>query len=264
MDKIFCILFLLLSPQFILAQVILATPGGGILSTSDGTILQTEPPCGILVVTDVDDNSYNTVAIGTQCWLDKNLATTRYNDGTTIPGQSASPSGQQYVYLWGDQASNKATYGLLYNWYAVDNNPATSMASNGGKNVCPDGWHVPGATEWDNLANYLGGAGVAGGKMKSVTGWTGTNVDATNSSGFTALPGGVFSGGFWNKGTQAYFWSTYYQTRALPNAKGYSFDVKGYYLDIGYGGLSLVGWATPDTDPCTPNMGFSVRCIKDQ
>jgi uncharacterized protein (TIGR02145 family) len=93
-----------------------------------------------------------------------------------------------------NEASYKATYGALYNWYALD------TTSNGGKNVCPTGWHMPSDDDWTTLTTYLGGATVEGGKLKETgtTHWTGLNTGATNETGFTALPGGAidFAGPF--------------------------------------------------------------------
>jgi len=72
----------------------------------------------------------------------------------------------------------------LYNWYVVA--PTT------GKKLIA-GWHVPTGAEWYTLINYLGGVSVAGGPLKEIgfSHWVSPNYGATNSSGFTALPGGV-------------------------------------------------------------------------
>lgn len=66
------------------------------------------------------------------------------------------------------------------------------MASNGGRNICPIGWHVPSDAEWTTLTTYLGGESAAGGKLKEsgTTHWTTPNLGATNETGFTAFPGG--------------------------------------------------------------------------
>ena len=93
------------------------------------------------IVTDAEGNVYKTVKIGTQTWMAENLKATKYNDGTAIPNVTvnatwaALTSGACSDYS--NTPANSTTYGRLYNWYAVDNNPATNVASNGGKNVCP-------------------------------------------------------------------------------------------------------------------------------
>jgi uncharacterized protein (TIGR02145 family) len=200
-------------------------------------------------VTDVDGNVYNTVQIGGQCWMAENLATETYNDGSAIPtGLSDSAwvsatSGAFAVYV--DNPANKGTYGLLYNWYAVADP----------RSICPAGWHVPTDGEWTELTDHLGGAGVAGGQMKT-TGtvlssglWGPPNTGATNSSGFSGLPGGFrdgYSGSYGYLGIHGVWWSstehaTYYAwyrrlTSDYPDVNSPT-NVKAY--------------------------GFSVRCVRD-
>ena len=141
-------------------------------------------------VTDIDSNVYHTVTIGTQVWMVENLKTTRYNDGQEIPLVTDTVSWENLTspgYSWfNNDTVFKKSYGALYNWYTV----------NTGK-LAPAGWHVPTLTEWNTLAAFLGGNTTAGGKMKSTgtiesdTGlWYSPNTNATNSSGFTAIPGG--------------------------------------------------------------------------
>jgi uncharacterized protein (TIGR02145 family) len=140
--------------------------------------------CG--TVTDIDGNVYQTVVIGSQCWMKENLKTTRFNDGTSIPlvtnfNQWHYSHGPAYCYYNNDSASYKSIYGPLYKGYT----------HNYGQ-VCPLGWHVPTIAEWDTLITFLLGETVAGGKLKA-TGtqyWIAPNTGATNESGFTALPGG--------------------------------------------------------------------------
>ncbi|MBM3919014.1 MAG: hypothetical protein FJ344_05895, partial [Sphingomonadales bacterium] len=99
-----------------------------------------------------------------------------------------------------------ALYGKLYNWYSV----------NDSRGLCPVGWHVPSDAEWTTLTDFLGGTSVAGGKMKSTAiqptsgGWISPNTGATNSSGFTGLPGGYRSsgGGVNNLGDGGGWWSS--------------------------------------------------------
>ena len=100
-------------------------------------------------VTDVDGNSYNTVVIGTQTWMAENLKTTRLNDGTSIPLVTSSTtwgtlSTPAYCWYNNDEATNKVTYGALYNWYTAKS----------GK-LCPSGWHIPSDDEWTTLTDLF-------------------------------------------------------------------------------------------------------------
>lgn len=144
------------------------------------------------------------VTIGTQVWSLKNLDVATYRNGDPIPQVSDSATWFNLTtgaWCWynNDSATYAATYGRMYNWYAV-NDP---------RGLAPVGWHVPSDAEWTTLTNFLGGSSVAGGSMKSTTGWTSPNTGATNSSGFTGLPGGyrynfsIFSGAE----IYAFFWS---------------------------------------------------------
>jgi len=158
-------------------------------------------------VTDIDGNTYETLLIGAQLWMTENLKTTRFADGSVIPNelgdctvwtQLTTPSWCAY----NNDPANETIYGKLYNgWTAADS-----------RNACPTGWHVPELYEYISLTDYLGGSTVAGGKMKDQLGWNVPNVGASNSSGFTAVPGGVkcFSGtssGFSDLGFNSYWWS---------------------------------------------------------
>ena len=141
-------------------------------------------------ITDVEGNSYKTVTIGTQTWMAQNLKVSKYNDGTPMSNVKDSIEWSKlttgaWCYYNKDEKNN-AKYGKLYNWYAV------SKTTNGNKNVCPTSWHVPTDAEWMVLTDYLGGITVAGGKLKEVgtTSWNSPNTDATNTSLFSALPGG--------------------------------------------------------------------------
>lgn len=157
-------------------------------------------------VTDSDGNVYNTVTIGTQVWMAENLRTTKYKDNTAIPlvtDNTAWTNLSTPGYCWynNDAATNKSTYGALYNWYTV----------NTGK-LCPTGWHVPTDAEWSTLTTCLGGVGVAGGKLKEAgtSHWMSPNVGATNETGFTALPSGYrYAGGtFEYNGLGGWWWSS--------------------------------------------------------
>ncbi len=116
-------------------------------------------------ITDIDGNLYKTVNIGNQQWMAENLKVTRYNDGTAIQN---IPDNTKWSNLttgawtyYNNDGANNTKYGKLYNWYAV------SETSNGNKNVCPTGWHVPADAEWIVLTDYLGGD--AGAKIRVAT-----------------------------------------------------------------------------------------------
>jgi len=199
-------------------------------------------------VTDIDNNTYPIITIGTQTWMAENLRTNKYSDGSSIPLVTAANSwsvGTTPKMCWynNDQATYMANkYGALYNWYAV--NPTT----NGNKNVCPTGWHVPADGEWTTLTDYLGGLSVAGGKMKSIQYWTSPNTGATNESGFSGVSGGYRynDGTFSNVGDDGYWWSS--TQNSTTNA---------WFLYLGYFNGDVYRDATNKV------RGFSVRCIKD-
>jgi uncharacterized protein (TIGR02145 family) len=191
-------------------------------------------------VTDADGNVYNTVIIGTQCWMKENLKTTKYNDSTAIPNVTDNTAWVQlstpgYCFYNNDVATYKNTYGALYNWYAV----------NTGK-LCPAGWHVPSDAEWQVLVDYLGGDHVAGGKLKSTSGWNSPNTGATNSSGFTALPGGNRGDGSWYKGYSGTWWSS---TEEI--------STHAWERNLGWNSSDMYKYASGKYD------GYSVRCVRD-
>lgn len=131
-------------------------------------------------VTDYDGNVYTEIQIGNQVWLKENIKSLHYSDGTPIPG----------VVSYNDDPANAEIYGRLYTWQAAMRN----SIQEGAQGVAPDGYHVASDAEWTQLENYLGGAAVAGGKMKEagLEHWFSPNTGADNSSGFSALPGGEY------------------------------------------------------------------------
>jgi len=209
---------------------------------------------GTYKLADVDGNQYGVVKIGTQVWMAENLKSTKYNDGTVIPNVTvdatwaALTTGAYCDY--DNTPSNATTYGRLYNWYAVDNNAATKVASNGGKNVCPTSWHVPSDAEWTTLTDYLGGEAVAGDKLKEtgLTHWIDPNTGATNETGFTALPGGYRyrDGTYYANGYNGLWWSSTEHSTTI--AWGRTMDYTDADVYRGY-----YDW----------RYGFSVRCVRD-
>jgi uncharacterized protein (TIGR02145 family) len=196
-------------------------------------------------MTDQDGNVYKTVTIGSQTWMAENLRTTKYNDGTSIPNVTFAiewrvlTTGAYCNYINTTSNDSIATYGRLYNWYAV----------NTGK-LAPKGWHVPTNDEWITLTTYIGGTSVAGGKLKEIgtTHWISPNTGATNETGFTALPGSYcyYNGTFGSFGDFGNWWS------ANEDNSQYAW---GYYMDCNR--CSIVSFNFNKED------GFSIRCVKD-
>ena len=194
-------------------------------------------------MTDIDDNDYNTITIGTQVWMKENLKTTHYSDGTLIPlvtdnyvwGTLSTPG---YCWYNNDQIGyNK--YGIIYNGYTVET----------GK-LCPTGWHVPTEDEWVSLVNNLGGTDIAGGKLKEIgtTDWINPNMGATNDIGFSALPGGTHSENneFWYLGQYAMWWTSSSES-----------STRLTYILIGNSSTRI------SIDNTGKRYGFSVRCLKN-
>ncbi len=195
-----------------------------------------------------DGTVYQTVTIGNQEWMAENL---KYLPSVVRGVQHENPLDfapisltTPYYYVYGydgedvaaaKQTTNYNTYGVLYNWQAA-------------LTACPAGWHLPGDDEWTALTDYLGGFLVAGSKLKEVgtAHWESPNSDATNESGFTALPGGFVSSTSLDIGQQGFWWSateniTNYAWSRLLNTSGSSMGVNHHRME----------------------HGFSVRCVKD-
>ena len=206
-------------------------------------------------VTDIDGNTYQSVIICSQVWTKSNLNVSKYSDGTPIP-QVTDPTAWANLTTgawcyYNNDAANGTTYGKLYNWYATAGiYDAASLANPTlRKKLAPTGWHVPSDAEWTTLTTCLGGESLAGGKMKE-TGtahWDSPNTGATNSSGFTGLPGGYrYDDAFGNIGYSGLWWSSseYYTAYA-------------WYRDLDY--------SDGDADRYVNDKiyGFSVRCLRD-
>jgi len=229
--------------------------------SGDFSTVSTLVPSGDAVVnnefiacSDNNGNNYGVVTIGSQIWMAENLKTTQFNDGTPIDyWDSGAWSTTLPAFCWfnanpfaGDSLGYINTYGLLYNWYTVDS------ASNGNKNICPVGWHIPSDAEWLNLQNYLGGTTFSGSKLKETGNnhWVLPNNDATNETGFTALPTGyrLWNGTFLNVGYYSYWWS---KTPDISNPN-FAWYFGCYYDNASFDGSSY-----------DKKSAYSIRCIKD-
>jgi uncharacterized protein (TIGR02145 family) len=204
-------------------------------------------------ISDIEGNSYKTVLIGKQEWMAENLKVSKYNDGSSIPNITdrilwKTTKSNAWAYpieaIEGEKYNKK--FGKLYNWYTVD------LKTNGNKNVCPTGWHVPSDAEWTILTDYLGGPSVAGGKMKEVglTTWNSPNAGATNISLFTSISGGYRAddGVEINVGFGAGYWSTTVYDHDTLNAWFVNLsDTETSATRLGF----------------SKKFGFSIRCLKD-
>ncbi len=202
-------------------------------------------------LTDINGTYYSSIIINGQEWMRKNLAVTKYRNGDPIQTGLSNATWQSTTSgaysIYNNDAANNTTYGKLYNWYAV----------NDSRGLCPTGWHVPSDEEWTNLINYLDPnqnliyvtqSSIAGGKLKSITGWMTPNLGATNVSGFSALPGGYrgTSGSFGSLTNLGYWWNS------TDSVNGGSFMRKLRYDNSNIYRASA-----------SKQTGFSVRCLKD-
>ena len=209
--------------------------GSALLFTTEASMTST--------VMDIDSNVYQTIKIGNQWWMAENLKVTHYRNGVAIPNVTDGN-------VWGGLTTGAycssfndnmrvATYGRLYNWFAVSDS----------RNIAPAGWHVATDAEWQTLIDYLGGGAVAGGKMKEIgtTHWISPNA-GTNESGFSALPGGFRTslGYFGSLGYWAIFWSSTW----------YDSD-QAWYRELLYDYPNALREYGPKGE------GASVRCVKN-
>lgn len=185
---------------------------------------------------EIGGKTYRTVTIGSQTWLAENLD---FKFSGCNIGGSGTPSTPNAWYYNNNEATygwEGKKYGLLYNWRAV-------KLLNDNRSTLIPGWHISSTTEWDTLANTVGGASTAGTVLKSATDWTsGAGTDVYE---FTAFPSGYYYGSFGNLGSCASFWtSTDYS----------SGDAYSRRLDTG---TSL------NSRNSDKNDGYSIRLVKD-
>jgi uncharacterized protein (TIGR02145 family) len=190
-------------------EIIVKVPVGAETGSVSVTINSTKSNDVDFKVTGIQSSEY--VTIGSQVWMTKNLNVDRYRNGDVIPqvtdsAQWANIKTGAWCYIY-NNPSNGQKFGRLYNWYAV-NDP---------RGLAPEGWHVATDTEWSILSNYLGGASLAGGKLKEsgTTHWQSPNSGATNQSGFFALPGGYR---YENKSFDGFTTNGYWWTASESNS----------------------------------------------
>ncbi|HQK70472.1 MAG TPA: FISUMP domain-containing protein [Bacteroidales bacterium] len=200
-------------------------------------------------ISDIQNNLYSTVTIGSQVWMAENLRTTRYNDNSLIPNVKESSNWINLstpAYCWFGNDANKADWGALYNWFTVQTG-----------RLCPTGWHVPTDDDFKTLELYLNLSPEQvgswywrgtdqGSRLKSTSGWD-EGENGTNSSGFSALPYGyrfAGNGDFNGLGILTYWWSSDY------------YDEYAIYRRIDGNESGIYRYAT------SKKGGKYVRCIK--
>lgn len=197
------------------------------------------------IVSDIDENVYQTVKIGHQWWMAENLTTTKYADGSPIPdgtghGNINNESNPEYWFAYEGDLNNVSAHGRLYTYYVTASE----------KNVCPDGWHVATDEDWKELVGYAtnnGYAGQEGVALKADYAWIlGAGVDAF---GFEAIPSGFRGslGQYIQKGSNAYFWTSsgFDGTSAWRYSLSYNSPSVSRFNDI-------------------KKSAFSVRCVADE
>lgn len=209
------------------------------------------PPCGTdLTAIDNDNNTYQTVRIGCECWTKSNLRTTTYSDGSDVAFARAYSS-QAYP----DTTANKANFGLLYTWYSAVNvaegndtaEPEVKTASGSGypyvQGVCPEGWAIPSMAQYYNAVSTV--ANIDGMKSTDINKWLPEHA-GTDESGFSAVGAGFYNAGlgFESLLGKTWFWS---YDQNIHTAQSASI---GYYCN------EMLNEEQPK------GMGFSVRCIK--
>ena len=229
---------------------------------------------GLSTVTDYDGNVYNTVKIGTQCWMKQNLRTTHYANGGVIqPGNNNQPSTTAYYYYNNTNSEIPLSLrGYLYNWAAAMHGAAsTDNVPSGVQGICPNGWHLPSYSEGWELINYLRSqsyyyCGSSSSNIARALAYTsywksssnscaiGNSLSANNASGFSAVPAGdwisIDDQGFsWNT-YSAYFWTTT-QSSVISGARFFHLENdRSDYSNILNSGASMYS-----------DCGLSIRCV---
>lgn len=210
-------------------------------SKNDPTSFDTETTTGSI---DWMSGHYETIKIGNQWWMAENLHTNGYRNGDVIYKITDSltwlnaRAGALCVYDNISDISYWWEYGYLYNWHATKNT----------RGIAPPGWHIPSKEEWDILIAYLGGIDNAGRVMKEagLTHWKEPNPDASNESGFTALPSGLRSDIYEQFGETAIFWTA-----------TESDEQSAICISLSYENNEVLYSVRRKED------GLSIRCVKD-
>ena len=223
-------------------------------------------PCLVTpTVMDYDGNVYNTVQIGSQCWMKENMRATHYSDGTSIDGGGSNSYTIPYYYDFSTSGVELPLRGLLYNWpAAMHGNSSSNTSPSGVQGICPTGWHVPSDLEWTQLLTYLGNqfpylcdydSTYIAKSLAATSGWNNYNESCTvgysqatnNATGFSAYPAGYSISNYYSYlGQSAFFWSS----TEIDN-----FGALARYLNYGQEYVTRKNFSK--------FLGYSVRCLHD-
>ncbi len=251
---------------------------GSAVSGEDGSLINNTitrnwpTQCG--TVTDYDGNVYHTVRLGEQCWMRENLRTTHYADGTAIASSSNTSTTVPYYYR--NTSLDVVQYGLFYNWAALMNGAEQTNANPSGvQGVCPNGWHVPSAAEWQELSDFVNsiphyrcgtGSGSVAKALASRTGWRnssnacapGNNQATNNASGFNAMPAGLYTYNY-NNYSEGAARACFSSATGSPRCS--SEHIVVYFLWYDSNSLSLGDCINYYSNT---RSGYSVRCVLDE
>lgn len=215
---------------------------------------ETKPANETGTVTDIENNVYKTVKIGSQWWMAENLKVKKFRNSNLIPQSQSSTDWVNTIPACCLYDNNAAAPGLLYNFYALTDT----------NNIAPAGWHIPTDEEWKTLEKTLGMSASEADKfswrgtteasklkIEAPEGWTRFgDIWSDNESGFTALAGGcrLYNGTWADPGLFAtgFWWtSTIYDNN------------EAYYRYLDYKSSQIF------RSHVSQNYGMSIRCVKD-
>jgi uncharacterized protein (TIGR02145 family) len=187
--------------------------------------------------------TYQTVVIGDQTWLARNL-------NYAVAGSKC----------YDDDPANCTKYGRLYDWstaMGLESSCNDSFCSDQimekHQGICPNDWHIPNETDWDELMKAVGGSSTAGINLKAAIGWdncgpsnSGSSYVCEDTYNFSALPGGRFDGFFGYVGKYGQWWGA----NEYGNISAYNYGM-GYHERNSYWLYHIKSYF------------YSVRCLKD-
>jgi uncharacterized protein (TIGR02145 family) len=197
-----------------------------------------------------DNKTYKWVKIGTQIWMAENL-----NIGTMINGgDKQENNGILEKYCYRNDESNCDLYGGLYQWDEIMDYSTVENSIG----ICPDGFHVPSASDWIKLITYLGGIKNASLQLKDMDKWPNKKKSTRKNSGFNALPVGIrnllgtFTGVFSKAGFHG---GTLFISSTLSSNERSPYIMAIFIKD-------KISYFQP-VFSSSQNLGVSVRCLKN-